>query len=416
MISKILNWFASNWLSMMLALLLALAVWIVATLEENPVQESDLPNAVEINVVGLGQGLVITNDYPKTTHVRLRAQQDTWPSLSDEDVVVTADLSGLGPGSYQIQLKPEIDGQHAQVALMNPQYVRFVLEERAQREIPVQIKTEGELSESFQLGDQRYEPSVVTVEGPKSKVQLISEVRATVSLADQRSSIEQTVELEVLDKDGKKVSNVTITPDTVSVTIPITQRANYRDFPVLVKQDGQTQTPPGYYVTSMDVRPQFVTVTGDPSVINEMQPYINTAPIDLTGHTDDFIVELPLDLPAGVTVSGSPTVKVFVTIGVQQGNRQVLAVPIFVIGLDDGLKAEFSPNTVDLLLYGPLPLLDSLNYQTDVRVTIDLTDLTVGVYQVEPQGEIDAGGDQIEIQSIFPPAIEVQIKKDTARP
>jgi YbbR domain-containing protein len=415
MFRRVLNWLSSNWLSMLLALLMALAVWIVATLEENPVQEEDLSTAVEINVVGLGPGLIITNDYPKTTRVRLRAQQDTWASLSNEDVSVTADLSGLGAGTHQVQLKSEIDNQQAaRVSLMNPQAVRFVLEERDQREMPVQIHTQGQLPEGFQAGDLVQGQSVVTVEGPKSKVLLISEVRATVSIEDQRSNIEQTADLHALDKDGNEVEDVMITPDRVAVSIPITQRANYRDFPVIVQQMGQT--PPGYYLSSMEVTPQFVTVKGDPAVINEMQPYINTDPIDLTGRTDDFIVELPLELPAGVTVSGSPTVKVLVTIGVQQGNRQILRVPITIIGLDEGLTAEISPDTVDLLLYGPLPILDSLNPLTDVRVTIDLSDLTVGVHQVEPKGDIDITGEEVTIQSIFPPAIEVQIKTDTTRP
>jgi YbbR domain-containing protein len=413
MIAKILNWLGSNWLSMVLALLMGLAVWIVATLEENPVQEADLDSPVTVNVVGLAPGLVITNDFPTATRVRLRAQKDTWPSLSDEDVLVTADLSGLGPGSYQIALKPQIEGeQQARVITMNPQSIRFVIEDRSTREIPVQVHLEGELPEGFQKGDLAVEPNIVTVEGPKSKVQIISEVRARISIADQRSSIEQTAELEALDKDGKKVEDVTITPATIAVSIPITQRANYRDFPVIVQPTGQT--PPGYYLSSMDVTPQFVTVTGDPEVINNMQPYITTKLIDLTGRTDDFIVEIPLDLPAGVTVTGSSTVKVLVTIGVQKGNRQVLRVPIVTIGLGDGLIAEILPQTVDLLLSGALPILDSLNPLTDVRVTIDLTGLTVGIHQIEPTVEIK--GDEIQVQSVFPAAIEVQIKQATTKP
>src|SRR5688572_8725910 len=112
MFRNILSWFLSNWLSILLALLLALTVWIVASLEENPFEEAELPAPVGINVVGLEPGLIVTNDYPETTRVRVRTQQETWRSLSADDIEVIADLTGLGPGTHEVELiENELDTQ-----------------------------------------------------------------------------------------------------------------------------------------------------------------------------------------------------------------------------------------------------------------------------------------------------------------
>ena len=61
---------------------------------------------------------------------------------------------------------------------------------------------------------------------------------------------------------------------------------------------------------------------------------------------------------------------------------------------------------VDVILSGPIPVLDELK-SSDVRVLIDLTDYTEGVYQVEPRVELDSS--EILVESKLPASIEVEI-------
>lgn len=408
MVSKILDWLNENWLSLLLSLLLALAVWIVASLEENPFQERDLNAPVGIDVVNLEPGLIITNEFPQTTRVRMLAQQATWLTLGADDVTVVADLNGLGAGEHEIELEYEVDEQ-ASVRSMNPGHVRIVLEELIEREMPIQVKLDGEVPIGSVRGEASVSPGLVMVNGPKSLVQLISEVRATVSVDGKSTSINEELVLVALDKDGEIIDDVTVTPDTVRVNVPITLDEQFRTNIQVIPAPFQ-QPPPGYYLISTTSNPQTITVTGDSTVINEMEPYVYTDPIDLTNRREDFTVEVPLNLPSGVTAVGLQTVEVLVQIGVQLGNRPVRGVPIQVVGLDEGLRETHLPNFVDLLLYGPQPILDSLNTLTDVRVIIDLTGLGVGVHQVEP--DVTVISDEVDIQSVVPALIEVEITRD----
>jgi YbbR domain-containing protein len=61
---------------------------------------------------------------------------------------------------------------------------------------------------------------------------------------------------------------------------------------------------------------------------------------------------------------------------------------------------------VDVILSGPLPLLDDLK-ASDVRVILDLTDLAPGTYQLNPRVEVDIP--EILVESILPESIEVNI-------
>ena len=49
----------------------------------------------------------------------------------------------------------------------------------------------------------------------------------------------------------------------------------------------------------------------------------------------------------------------------------------------EGLEAILDPEEVRVFLFGPLPALESLS-EEDVRVTLDLLNLEIGTYNLEP--------------------------------
>jgi YbbR domain-containing protein len=407
MLSKAAQWARSNLSSFILALLLALVVWIVATQEQNPIVEIDFGIPIPIEVVGLQPGLVITNDYPHTTQVRLRTQRNTAGSISVDDILATADLSGLGPGIYQVPLRFQIATQAILVSA-NPAHIRVQIEEEYQREMPVQLVLRGQLPTGYRTGAYTIQPDSVVVRGPRSRVEMVSEVRAEVSLDGLRESFQGQLSLSVLDVEENSLEGLSLTPATVSVSIPISQEAGYRDIAVVARTIGRPA--PGYYVTSITVTPPLITVRGDPQVISSMQPYAETQTIDLTGLTDDLITQVTLDLPSGVTPIEARSIEVLISIAAQLGSRSITA-SVEAINLSGGLSAAFSPATVELILSGPLPVLDALDPTQDVQVTVNLADLGAGTYQIRP--EIRLSRSEISVESVLPMLVEVQITPST---
>jgi YbbR domain-containing protein len=400
------DWVRSHLTSLALALLLALTVWIVASLEENPPEENDLPEPVQVDVVGLAPELVITNDYTDTTRVRLRAPREAWRSLSADDVVVTADLTGLGPGTYQVALDFQINpSTQAFLAAANPDDIRIVLEERGEREMPVQLTLDGQPAIGYSSGEAIISPRIVTVQGPRSRVDLISEVRATVSIEGQRDTYRSDVPLVARDSDGARVEGVTIVPSNANITVPVQQEAGFRNLTILVQTVGRPG--PGYYMTGITTTPQTVTVQGDPTSIEAMQPYVETQTIDLTNLTDDLIVDVTLELPPGVLLVGEQTVTVLISIAAQISSRTVLDIPVEPTGLGEDLTVALSPATIDVILTGPIVVLDSLDPQQSLRVTIDLTDRGPGVYQIEPQVSVLV--EDVLVESVLPLVIQAQV-------
>ncbi len=408
MFDRWINWLESNIISMVLALLLALAVWIVATQQENPIQQTEFSRPIPIQLIGLSSDLIVTNEPPTTTAVQVRAPRNTLTSLSVEDFSVIADLSGLEPGNYQIPLQIEVAAQAIPVSA-NPSHIQIDIEKVAQREMPVQLVLDGQLPTGYATGSSQLQPATVQINGPQSRVALISEVRVSVALDGLREAYEGDLPLTALDSSGNPVTGVTIKPETVHVTLPIQQEEGFKDVAVIARPVGQP--PPGYFVTNITVTPPVVTVQGDPAVISAMLPYILTS-VDVTTMIADTSVEITLQLPAGVTLSEAQPIQALVTVAAQLGSR-TLSVPVTVDGLGPGLAGTVNPTNVDVLLSGPLPVLNALTPET-VLVTVDVTDRAIGTYQLEPTAQVTniATPEKVLVESVLPQTVEVQITQN----
>ena len=98
--------------------------------------------------------------------------------------------------------------------------------------------------------------------------------------------------------------------------------------------------------------------------------------------------------------------QVQVEISAIEGSLSLTGIPVEVTGLGPGLTSHMSPGLVDVILTGPLPLLDKLT-PNDIKFIVDLTGLDSGTHQATPQAQILIS--DIKVQSLNPASIEVTI-------
>lgn len=413
MFSRSLKWLESNVASIVLAILLALAIWIIATQQENPVEEAAFDSEIPIEYAGLADGLTITNEPSQTATVSLRVQQNTLSNLSQNDFRVVVDLSGLDAGEYTDL--PVVAGVNAQAIIIgtDPAAVDVSIEEVREREMPIQLNTLGSLPNGYTMGQIELDPRSVVVSGPRSKVELISEIRAEADIDGLRDTFTNSLRLVALDSEGNAVQDVTISPPEVATTVPIVQEDDFRE--VAVRVDGNFQPAQGYYVSRFTTDPLLVPVRGEVDVIKNLR-FIETEPIRLQNLTEDTTLTVQLEPPDGVSLEGVQTVEVIINVEAQPGFR-VLEVPVTVSGLTEGLEATSTPDTVGVFLSGPQPILDRIGTDVDVIVTVDTTDLTPDTYQLEPSIDIVSGDvaneelDSVVIESVVPTLIDVEIAR-----
>jgi YbbR domain-containing protein len=121
---------------------------------------------------------------------------------------------------------------------------------------------------------------------------------------------------------------------------------------------------------------------------------------------EDVSTRVALNLPEGISIVGEQTVLIQAGVSPIESSVTLAGEKVEIVNVGDGLTAQVSPATVDVIVSGPLPLLDTLTRQ-DVRVTVDLSDLTAGTYQITAKVEVLIS--DVVVESILPNTMEVVI-------
>jgi YbbR domain-containing protein len=399
--------FAKNVRTFLLALALGVSVWVSAVSAADPNEVRAFPRPIPLEVVGQDPSLVLTSEIPSGVDVTLRAPRSVWEVLTARDNAIRAilDLSGLSSGEHTQEIQLMISERPYQLILANPTVVTVNLESFSTQTFPLVLSLSGQPAAGYQAGDATMDLSEVAISGPESIVKQASRARVVVSLDGVRESIDESLPIQVVDKENVALQGVTINPESVRVNIPISQQFGFRDVAVKVTVQGQQAA--GYRIERISVFPPVVTVfANDPELVNELPGVVETLPLDLQDRDEDISTRLSLNLPENITLIGSQTVQVQVSISPIQTSVTLLNQPINVVGLSEGLAAQVFPQAVDVIISGPVPVLDALASQ-DVTVSVDASGLGVGVYQLEPK--VDALVENISVESILPGTVEVVI-------
>jgi YbbR domain-containing protein len=393
--------------TLLFALAMAVAVWISAVTANDPVEERVFPRSIPIEIIGQDPSLIVTASDDDQLTLRLSAPTSIWERLVNDRVPIRArvDLSGLGEGSHELPIQVNIDITPYKVVSYTPQTYNLSLEELKSVQLPLRLLTRGEPAVGYEAGQPQLDQPNATVSGPKSLVEQVRELQVLLDINRANESLSRSLTIQPVDANGLAISGLTLNPEQTTVTLPITQRGGYRNVVVKVVTVGQVSQ--GYRLTTVSVFPPTVTVfAANPSLVDNLPGYVETAPVDLTAAKDDIDTRLNLNLPEGISVVGESTVNVVVGLAAIESSLTLSDRLVEVVNLDPKLAAQVSPQRVTLILSGPLPLLDRL--QTgDTRIYLDLGGLTSGVYQITPKVELALS--DLRVESILPGSIEVTI-------
>jgi len=402
------RWLATNLRTFLLAFALALAVWVTAVTAANPDETRVYPNPIPIEFIGQDPGLIMTGGtVPQQVELTLRAPHSVWQSLLSGETQVRAvvDLTGLGSGTHTVSVQTQIDIRPVRIISVTPRTFDLSLEPQVTRSLAINLTLTGNPAIGYQVGNAVLAPAEVVITGAESLVSQIDHIQATLDLTNARQNIAASIPLQVVDVNGTVVSGVAILPENVQVSLPIILQGGYRDLAVKVMTVGNPAS--GYSLTSVSAFPPIVTVySANSDTIDAMPGYVETSSLDLSGAKQDIEKQLGIILPPGVTLIGEQSVMVRVGIAPIESSRTISYRPVEMIGLATGLRAHLSPQTVDVILSGPLPVLDSLAI-SDVNVQVDLTGLTPGTYQLIPKVSIVQ--QYVTVESILPGTVEVII-------
>lgn len=397
-----LIWFAGS-------LVLAFFVWVIATFQSDPIQQQRF-SRLEVRMTS-DTGLLITSPAQanRLGSVVISAQRSVLDLLTTEEIIVSADLSGLGPGEHSVELNATVARQQAAVVDISPRLMRITLEEAAQRQIPLRALVTGEPPAGYSRDEPSFDVNLnqVLVSGSASKVNEVVAAQIELDLRQQRNPIETDMRLIAVDADGNAVTDVTLEPQVVRVRVNIRRRDDVRE--VSVRPNILGTPPEGYVLKAVSYDPPSILVSGTAAQLAALPDTLSTDPIDLSKQTASFEVDVPVMLPdENLLLMSNQNITVSVEINPVTGSRQFDSIPVEILGLAEGYSAHLAPVQVSVLVNGPQPQLDLLAAE-NIRVALDLNGLIPGNYTLSPSVSVDQGQISAENISILPAEIDVEI-------
>ena len=392
--------------SFVLALVLAVIVWVVAMQQQNPIVTALVQN-VPVSVRNMPETLVFDEeqpDLPDTVDLRVRGPQGLINTLAPSDFVAYIDLSNAQPGEQEINIQVDYSLVGVDILDIYPDKVLVKLNRKVEKTVPITPNLIGEPPFGYLADTPIITPTTVVVRGPEPKVAQVAQAQITARLTDAREDVKVKDFVILRDANGLVVSGLEVDPPTATMVVPIVQRQGFAEKTVLPKVRGRPAT--NYRITGITVTPATITLFGDPDTLEEMPPFVETVPVDINGATEDIEERVPLVLPEAVAAVGQQSVIVHVQIEPIEGSLTMSLRPQ-IQGLDPTLQVEtVSPRTIDVILQGPLPKLQSLTADVNIKAVLNLSGLPQGTHTIIPIIVVPEG---IAVQTVLPESVQVTI-------
>jgi YbbR domain-containing protein len=390
--------------TIILSLLLAVVVWIAATLQDDPFTVREFLN-VPITRIGQPADTVIYEPIADRVNVTVRAPQSVLQDLKAADFKATMNLNQVQPGvSATVPITVTSDNSGVRIESVDPSRQTVLLETINTITLPVTLEVQGQVATGYQSLPPVLSPEQVTIQGPVPLLTEVVSVTGTIDLQGARDNIVEQVAVAPVDKDGNTVQGLQWTPDRVEARIGVRRKVGYKP-DVEVVPDLRGQPAPGYRLGSVTVDPSTVTLAGLPSVLDTLPGFVETMPISVTNATENITVRSLLTVPNNVVVVDVNYVTVMVEVLPIQSSKAMTGT-IEIQGIGPDLIATASPNKVDVILEGPDPVLAKLK-PGDLQVVVNIFGLSPGVHRVAPDVVPPEG---VTVVSVIPETIEVMIE------
>jgi YbbR domain-containing protein len=365
-----------------LSVILAAILWLVITNINDPIVPKEFDN-VRVEILNADEITKLNQIYEilegETIDFTVAARRKVADELSESDFRVTADLSKLSDvNAVKINIScPRYEDEITITKGMN-EVLKVNLEEVEEKHFKVNVTQKGEPAEGYYV----YEKTVsrlLSVSGPKSKIERIAEIKVDVDVSDATGSFRTAAKPKVLDKDGEEIdaSNLTFSENFVTVNIGM-----YKTKIIDLKLDTKGKPANGYVMTNVEYDPKTIEIAAEDSILKSIDNLTVTESIEGASENIEKEVNLQDLLEDGVKLVGENQTAV-VNITIEEATTKEVTIwpgDIDVRNKPDSINlAYLTTGPIKIKVTGPKNEMKDVS-RDSIKPYIDLTGYSSGTY------------------------------------
>lgn len=397
----------------------AVLLWLIVVNIDNPVETKYYPvpsveliNKDYIESAETGGKMCMPEQNQASIRVAITAPRKTQSRIKASDISAYADLQqavSLSTKPVMVPITASCPGIAAENIKVTPQNLSVYLDDKETQEFMVSVtRDEGKPGKDYEVGSLTANPEKVRITGPKSLVNKIDKVTATVNVAGKNQDVTQEKTLVIFDRNQEKLSDsemnslrienngkVIVTAKLWRVRKDVRISAGYVGLPAWGYQAGEVKTVP-----------ETISVAGSTEALEQLADRNNTIEIpaesiDISGEETNVELKVSLTdiLPAGIRLTSDSSEDVWVTVNILPTGSEAFDFPttdIEVKNKPDEAQVTFETAQIEIRIRSEKYDLKNLNIAEDIEASIDLKDKKVGEYKVPVTIKLPEGYEVVE--------------------
>jgi len=324
--------FDNPWITRVLAVILALGLFLFVNIENQSRFQSDEPtegasvNATEIITnlpieVNVDTDQYFVSGIPDSATLRIEGPQAIiFQTVATQNYTITTpNLNELGEGAHTVEL--QVEGVSDNItAGVSPQVVNLTVEEKQveEHQLSVEVADDLDIAEGYEILEPSLSTDVVQLSGAASTMTEIDNVLVEISSGetDINSDILMSAQVLVLNAEGEPL-NVNADPSQVEINAPVVRTE--KEVPIVLREGSGQTAGYTYEIKLSDSEQNSISVRGDPQAVEELENLPVT--VNFENITESTLIDVSLDnLPEGIEETSRDSIEVLVEVTQENQN------------------------------------------------------------------------------------------------
>ena len=384
----------------------AVVLWLIVVNIDNPIgtnyytiNDVELINKEYVESSDTIGKMCMPEQNQDSIKIAITASKKIRDKIKVTDISAVADLQqavslDTNPVMVPITVTCSVPGVSSNDIKVTPQNLSVNLDEKETQEFVVNVsRGDTKPGKDYEVGSLTANPEKVRITGPKTLVNKIDKVNATIELDGNTQDFTQDVNLTIIDKNQEALSDSEMNSLRIenNAKVVVTARLWKIRQGVGISASYVGTPADGYEVGSVKTVPDTISVAGSTEGLESLAENNNviTIPadsIDISGESKDVEKKISLNnlLPDNVKLTSDSSEDVWVTVNILPVGSKEFDIPtknIEVKNKPDDLQVTFETAQIELRIKSDTKNMDDLDAKKDIKLSIDLDGKKEGNYE-----------------------------------
>lgn len=399
----------------------AVVLWLIVVNIDNPtgtnyytINDVELINKEYVESSDTIGKMCMPEQNQDSIKIAITASKKIRDKIKVTDISAVADLQqavslDTNPVMVPITVTCSVPGVSSNDIKVTPQNLSVNLDEKETQEFVVNVsRGDTKPGKDYEVGSLTANPEKVRITGPKTLVNKIDKVNATIELDGNTQDFTQDVNLTIIDKNQEALSDSEMNSLRIenNAKVVVTARLWKIRQGVGISASYVGTPADGYEVGSVKTVPDTISVVGSTEGLESLAENNNviTIPadsIDISGESKDVEKKISLNnlLPDNVKLTSDSSEDVWVTVNILPVGSKEFDIPtknIEVKNKPDDLQVTFETAQIELRIKSDTKNMDDLDAKKDIKLSIDLDGKKEGNYEVPVKVVLPDGYETVE--------------------